>query len=52
MQFEVLFLAGWAPAASQPQPLRRGSAQHRLSDALSRAPTVEQPPGPGGTGQA
>jgi NADH dehydrogenase [ubiquinone] 1 alpha subcomplex assembly factor 5 len=32
--FEVLFLCGWAPAASQPQPLPRGSAQFRLADAL------------------
>lgn len=32
--FEVLFLCGWAPHESQPQPLRRGSAVHRLADAL------------------
>lgn len=32
--FEVLFLCGWAPHASQPQPLRRGSATARLADAL------------------
>ena len=31
---ELIFLAGWAPAASQPQPLRRGSATTRLADAL------------------
>ncbi|MGH7046705.1 MAG: methyltransferase domain-containing protein, partial [Stellaceae bacterium] len=36
--FEVLFLTGWAPAAGQPQPLRPGSAAHRLADALG---TVE-----------
>jgi SAM-dependent methyltransferase len=32
--FEILFLCGWAPHASQPQPLRRGSATARLADAL------------------
>lgn len=34
--FEILFLVGWAPAPSQPQPLPRGSATHRLADALKR----------------
>jgi SAM-dependent methyltransferase len=32
--FELLFLAGWAPDESQPKPLRPGSAQQRLADAL------------------
>jgi SAM-dependent methyltransferase len=32
--FEILFLCGWAPHPSQPQPLRRGSATSRLADAL------------------
>ena len=32
--FEVLFLCGWAPHPSQPQPLRRGRASRRLADAL------------------
>jgi SAM-dependent methyltransferase len=32
--FEILFLTGWAPDASQPKPLRPGSAAHRLADAL------------------
>jgi SAM-dependent methyltransferase len=32
--FEILFLCGWAPHSSQPQPLRRGSATARLADAL------------------
>src|SRR5271169_4346218 len=36
--FEILFLTGWAPDASQPKPLRPGSAAHRLADALG---TVE-----------
>ena len=32
--FELIFLAGWAPAENQPQPLRPGSAKTRLADAL------------------
>ena len=32
--FELIFLTGWAPAESQPKPLRPGSAQQRLADAL------------------
>lgn len=32
--FELLFLAGWVPDPSQPKPLRPGSAQQRLADAL------------------
>jgi len=32
--FEIVFLTGWAPAASQQQPLRPGSAKTRLADAL------------------
>jgi len=32
--FEVLFLHGWAPHASQPKPLKPGSASRRLADAL------------------
>ncbi len=37
--FETIFLTGWAPDASQPQPLRPGSAAQRLADALD---TTEQ----------
>ena len=33
--FEVVFLSGWAPDASQQQPLPPGSAQRRLADALA-----------------
>jgi SAM-dependent methyltransferase len=33
--FDLIFLTGWAPDASQPQPLRPGSAQMRLADALN-----------------
>lgn len=32
--FEVIFLTGWAPDESQQKPLRPGSAQARLADAL------------------
>jgi NADH dehydrogenase [ubiquinone] 1 alpha subcomplex assembly factor 5 len=35
--FEAVFLHGWAPHASQPKPLRPGSARHRLADALGTA---------------
>lgn len=40
--FELFFLTGWSPAASQPKPLRPGSARTRLADALE---TVEHPAG-------
>lgn len=33
--FEVVVLTGWAPHESQQQPLRPGSAQMRLADALT-----------------
>lgn len=36
--FELLYLTGWAPDASQPKPLMPGSANARLADALK---TVE-----------
>lgn len=32
--FEVLYILGWAPAATQQQPLRPGQAKTRLADAL------------------
>jgi hypothetical protein len=31
---ETAWLIGWAPHASQPQPLRPGSAKQRLAEAL------------------
>jgi SAM-dependent methyltransferase len=34
--FEMIFLSGWAPDASQPQPLRPGSAKTRLAEVLGR----------------
>jgi SAM-dependent methyltransferase len=40
--FEVLYLHGWAPHASQPKALRPGSAAQRLADALD---SVEQSAG-------
>ena len=33
--FEIITLTAWAPHESQPKPLRPGSAQHRLADALN-----------------
>lgn len=33
-QFDIIHLHGWRPAESQPKPLRPGSAQARLADAL------------------
>jgi hypothetical protein len=36
----MIFLTGWSPDASQPQPLRPGSASARLADALG---AVENP---------
>jgi len=33
--FDMVCLTGWAPDPSQPQPLRPGSASHRLTDVLS-----------------
>lgn len=37
--FEIATLTGWAPAESQPKPLRPGSATHRLADALGTSET-------------
>lgn len=33
--FDVIYAIGWAPAATQQQPLRPGSAKNRLADALA-----------------
>jgi hypothetical protein len=35
-QFDIVYLAGWAPAPNQPQPARRGSATASLATALRR----------------
>lgn len=40
--FQVLYLTGWAPHASQQRPLRPGSAAARLAEALG---SVERPAG-------
>lgn len=40
--FEIVYLSGWAPDASQQKPLKPGSAAHRLADALH---TTEHPAG-------
>lgn len=37
--FEIICLTGWAPAESQPKPLKPGSAVARLSDALGGVET-------------
>jgi hypothetical protein len=37
--FEIVTLTGWAPAASQQQPLQPGSAKTRLADALGAVET-------------
>ncbi len=37
--FDMVFLTGWAPDASQPKPLRPGSAAARLADALGTQET-------------
>ena len=37
--YEMIFLHGWAPDASQPRPLRPGSAAARLADALGTTET-------------
>ncbi len=37
--FEMVVLTGWAPDETQPKPLRPGSAQQRLADALGVAET-------------
>jgi SAM-dependent methyltransferase len=43
--FDVVWLSGWAPHASQPQPLKPGSAQARLADALgAREFSAGEPP--------
>ena len=40
--FDIVWLSGWAPHESQQQPLKPGSAQMRLADALG---TTERPAG-------
>jgi len=47
--FEIIHLAGWAPHESQQKPLRPGSAQARLADALRVEEHVLKPAGEGDT---
>ncbi|WP_010164363.1 class I SAM-dependent methyltransferase [Sphingomonas sp. PAMC 26617] len=37
-RFDIIYLTGWAPAPSQPQPARRGSGTQSLKTALERFP--------------
>lgn len=37
-RFEIVYLTGWAPDASQPKPAKRGSATASLADALKAKP--------------
>jgi len=39
--FEIVTLTGWVPHESQQKPLRPGSAQVRLADALGRVKDKE-----------
>lgn len=45
--FDLIWLSGWAPHASQQQPLRPGSARSRLADAL-KAVEISAGEKPGG----
>ena len=44
--FEIICLTGWAPHASQQQPLRPGSAVQRLADALGATESAAAKPAP------
>lgn len=44
-RFALVTLTAWAPAPSQPQPLRPGSAKHRLADALAGKDACAPPDG-------
>ena len=46
--FEIICLTGWAPHASQQQPLRPGSAVQRLADALGATESAAAKPAPNG----
>lgn len=45
--FDLIYLTGWCPAPSQQQPLRPGSAQQRLADALNTREHDPEAPAPG-----
>jgi SAM-dependent methyltransferase len=40
--FEIIWVSGWAPHESQQKPLKPGSAQMRLADALRTPPDVDK----------
>ncbi|WP_184116089.1 class I SAM-dependent methyltransferase [Sphingomonas abaci] len=40
-RIDLIFLTGWSPDASQPQPAKRGSATASLAQALKRPPQTE-----------
>lgn len=44
--FEIIWMSGWAPHESQQKPLKPGSAQIRLADALQTARLKEGPSKP------
>lgn len=46
--FEIICLTGWAPDASQQQPLRPGSAVQRLADVLGATKPMADKPAPNG----
>jgi hypothetical protein len=46
--FDIIWVSGWAPHQGQQQPLRPGSAQARLADALgTREISAGEKPGRG-----
>ena len=47
-RFDILYLIGWAPAESQPKPLRPGSAAARLAEALDSDEVSAGEAAPGG----
>ena len=48
--FDIVYMVGFAPAESQPKPLKPGSAKMRLADALrARGETLRNPQKPSRT---
>jgi SAM-dependent methyltransferase len=39
--FEIVYVAGWGPADTQPAPARRGSAPQTLAEAMRRFPAAD-----------
>lgn len=42
---DLIFFIGWKPVPTQPKPLKPGSAEHRLADALKTTETPLEPVG-------